>query len=297
MQLTLRSKVAAVGLTVAFLLQACTSAQRVDDATEFARAGVELSGTLPDLYDLYYTTAIKADSVTLEFERQEPNAMPAMLRSRLKEANTDMQQIGALIRGMKEHVTLLQEYFEAIQLLTDEEVGGGVGAATPDIVKGLTVVRSRLPARHSLGAPVGKAATPAGNFVVVALKNKALKEELETHGATIEAELGVREAVIRALGESMAQNQEAYSIMALENPMFESYESKRTKLPRRWIDNRIEFLTQPEKIETAKKAEEAMAALRKAWRELAGGGPAESTLVRLKNRVEATKTLIEKLQA
>ncbi len=297
MKMKMRLQALALVLAAALALQACTSAQRADQATDVAEEGVKLTKILPGFYDEYYTSAIRADSVTLELVRQEPGISTARLRNQLREANTDLQQIGGLLRGMKEHVALLQVYFQTIGKLTDDDVGKNFGSATTDLVEGLAAVRAELPDQNALGISVEKAGKPVGNFVVVALKNKALREELEAHGATIDAELAVQEAVLKALGESMASNQEAWVTAGLETPLFESYESKKQKLPRRWIDNRIEFLTQPEKIAIAEKAEEAMKALRMAWRELAGGGPEESTLIRLQNRIDATEKLVGALAA
>ncbi len=295
MQTMRRFQGVAFVLAVAVALQACTTAQRVHEGSEVAKEGEELTKILPGFYDAYYKSAIRADSVTLELIRREPGISTTKLRDQLQEANADLQQTEALLRGMKEHVVLLQEYFQTIGKLTDDDVGEDLGAATRDLIVGMGAVRDALPERNSMDISVEKAGKPTGNFVVVALKSKALRKELEAHGAAIDAELALQESVLKALGQSMARNQEAWVIAGLETPLFESYESNKQKLPPGWIDNRIEYLTQPAKIATAMKAEEAMAELRIAWRELAGGGPEKSTLIRLQNRIDATQKLVAAL--
>ena len=295
MRQSARFQLGALVLAAALLLQACASAQRVNQASDVAREGVELTTVLPGFYDAYYRSAIRADSVTLELVRRGGGMPPEMLREQLEQSNTDLLQTAALLQGMKEHVALLREYFQTIGKLTDRNVGEDLGSATNDLVDGMAAVRAELPDRNALDIPLDKAAKPAGNFVVVALKSRALREELEAHGAAIDAELAAQETVLRALAESMASNQEAWVTAGLKAPLFESYESTKGALPEGWVNRRVEFLTQPAKIETAMQAEKAMAELRLAWRQLAGGGPEATTLIRLQNRIDATQQLVAAL--
>ncbi len=279
-------------LVTVLVVQACTTAQRVHQGSEVAEEGIELTRILPAFYDAYYTSAIRADSVTLQLVRQEPGITTTSLRNRLNEANTDLLQTGKLIGEMKDHAGLLREYFEAIQALTDDEVGEDFGSSTKQLIEGMEAVREELPDRVGSDFAAKKAGEPTGNFVVVALKNKALQRELELHGATIERELELQETLLDTIGESMTSNHEAWVSAGLEIPLFESYESKKQKLSRSWIDNRVELLTQPDDVAITEDAKDAMKGLRLAWRELAGGGPRKSTMVRLRDRVDATEKLV-----
>ena len=222
-------------LVSALVLQACSTAQRVHQGSEVAKEGIELTKILPAFYDEYYKSAIRADSVTLQLIRQEPGITAARLREQLQEANTDLLQTGKLVEEMKEHARLLQEYFVAILELTDDEVGEDFGDSTKDLIAGMESVREELPDGGDFNSSAKKSGKPAGNFVVAALKSKALKRELEAHGAAIEAELGVQETVLNTIGESMTSNHEAWVLAGLEIPLFETYESKTQKLPRSWI--------------------------------------------------------------
>jgi len=282
-------------LLTVLVLQACSTAQRVHQGSEVAKEGIELTKILPAFYDEYYRSAIRADSVTLQLVRQEPGITAARLRQQLKEANTDLLQTGKLVEEMKEHARLLQDYFVAILELTDHEVGEGFGESTKDLIEGMEAVREELPDGGKFDFSAEKAGKPTGNFIVVALKSKALEKELEAHGAAIEAELSVQETVLDTIGESMTSNHDAWVSAGLETPLFETYESKKQRLSRSWIDDRVELLTQPDEIAITEEAMDAIRELRLAWRELAGGGPERSTMMRLRNRVDATGKMIEAL--
>lgn len=292
MQKIVRFQALVLVLVTVLVLQACSTAQRVHQGSEVAKEGMELTKILPAFYDEYYKSAIRADSVTLQLVRQEPGITAARLREQLQEANTDLLQTGKLVEEMKDHARLLHDYFVAILDLTDDEVGEDFGESTKDLIQGMEAVREELPDGGEFGFSAEKAGKPSGNFVVVALKSKALKKELETHGAAIEAELDVQEAVLDAIGESMTSNHEAWVSAGLEAPLFETYESKKQTLSRSWIDSRVELLTQPDEIAITEEAKDALKELRLAWRELAGGGPKRSTMYRLRDRVDATGKLV-----
>jgi len=292
----LRQRNAAFLLIAAFVLSSCAGAQRTDNATEFAREGVKFTQTLPAFYDEYFKMAINADSATLVTARNLPGTTPERLTEELRKSDEDLNRRSAIIRGLKEHAELLREYFIAILRLTDEDVGSGVGAATAALVGRIGAVRGQLGARP-LGVPVGQVAQPAGNFIVVSLKNRALRQELEDHGETIDRELAVQEAILNKLGRSMVNDSEAWMTGAFVNPVYEEFRNTGEPLERRWYKKRARYLTNKSVMDSAGQAEEATKELRKAWRELAGGGPEASTVVRLVGHVEATIAMINALKA
>jgi hypothetical protein len=85
--------------------------------------------------------------------------------------------------------------------------------------------------------------------------------------------------------------------VTLENPTFADYQNSKKALPKRWYYKRLRYLTGEEAIDSATAAGEAMKEMRKAWRELAGGGPEGSTVDRLRGHINATIVLIEALKA
>ncbi len=296
-QLTVRRRYVGLLLIAVFSLSACESAQRIDQADKFATAGVAFTEKLPSFYDEYYRLAIKADSVTLAQTRDEPGLTRAQLGGRLNEANEDLKRTSSILKGLKEHAELLKQYFTAIKEMTDENVGAGTGEATAVLASRLEAARVEFGKGEPFGVPVPKIAGAAGNFAVVSLKNRALKHELDERGATIDAELAVQEAILKKLGRNMISHQEAWVIVTLENPSFENYQNSKKALPKTWYNQRLHYLTQEEAIGSATEAGEAMKEMRKAWRELAGGGPDASTVDRLLGHINATIVLIEALKA
>ncbi len=296
-QLTVRRWYVGLLLIAAFGLSACESAQRINQADKFAEAGVVFTEKLPSFYDEYYRLAIKADSVTLAQTREESGLSRAQLGARLNEANEDLKRTSAILGGLKEHAALLKQYFTAIKELTDENVGEGTGEATAALAGRLEATRVEFGKGKPFGVPVPEIAGAAGNFVVVSLKNRALKRELDERGATIDAELAVQEAILKKLGRNMIADHEAWVIATLENPTFADYQNTKKALPKRWYRKRLRYLTGEEAIVSATEAGEAMKEMRKAWRELAGGGPEGSTVDRLIGHVNKTIALIEALKA
>jgi len=284
-------------LIAVFGLSACTGARRVNDAAAFANEGVAFTGTLPRLYDEYYGLAIDADSATLTITREEPGITSKMLSERLRQADADLQRTSAIVRGLKEHALLLRAYFVEIQKLTDERVGSDVGASTAALVTGITMVRSDLATLIPFGVPVDQIAKPAGTFGVISLKNRALKRELDEHGETIDRELAVQEAILSKIGRNMASHSEAWTTVALVNPVYEQFRDTNKTLGMGWYRDRRKYLTEKPVIESAQVAEAAMKEMRKAWRELAEGGPDQATLALLIRRVQATITLVDALKA
>ncbi len=293
----IRQRNAAFLLIAAFALSSCAGAQRVDNASDVAKQGVKFTQTLPAFYDEYFRLAINADSATLITARELSGGAPGKLQDQLEKADEDLKRTGALVRGLTEHAYLLRNYFAEIQRLTGEDVGQGVGAATAALVGEIGRVRSDFGRQSPLGVPVAKVAQPVGNFVVVELKNKALKRELEDHGETIDRELAVQEAILNKLGRSMVSDSEAWMTGALINPVYEQYRDKSKPLGLGWYRKRERYLTNVSALESAQQAEQAMKALRVAWRELAGGGPEGSTVVRLIGHVDATIAMVSALKA
>lgn len=287
----LRFRGLALALLTALLLQACTTAQQVHEGSDVAKEGIELTKILPDYYDAYFESVIRADSVTLALIRR--GLLPDELGPELEKSNTQLEQTGKFIDEIKDHLALLQGYFEAIGDLTDAEVGEGLGASTADLIDGMAAARKEIVKADPMNISVRKAGKPSGNFAVVRLKSKALQKELEAHGAAIEAELELQETLLSAVGESMANDYSAWVIAGLRDPLFESYESKTPALPRDWVEQRIQYLTRPEKVAITTVAKDAMIDLLMAWRELADGRPETSTMMRLRNRVDATGKLVE----
>jgi hypothetical protein len=293
---TIRQRNVAFLLIATFVLSSCAGAQRIDYAAQFANQGVKFTQTLPHFYEEYYRLAIDADSATLVTTRGEPGITSKQLSERLRQADEDLERKSALIRSLKEHAVLLGEYFQEIQKLTDEDVGSGVGESTAALVNGIVMASGDLAAEIPFGVPVDKIARPAGNFVVVSLKNHALKRELEDHGETIDRELAVQEAILNKLGRNMARDSEAWTTVAFVNPVYEQYRDKKEPLGWRWYKKRRTYLTAKQVIESAQQAEEAMKEMRKAWRELALGGPDGSTVARLVRHVQATIALVDALK-
>lgn len=294
---TIRQRNAVFLLIAALVLSSCASGQRIGYANQFAEEGVKFTQTLPAFYNEYFRLAINADSATLVAARDLSGAAPERLQNELKKADDDLKRTGALVKGLTEHAGLLRSYFAEIQRLTSEDVGQGVGAATAALVGEIGRVRSDFGQGSPLGVPVGEVAQPVGNFVVVALKSKALKRELEDHGETIDRELAVQEAILNKLGRSMVSNSEAWMTGALINPVYEQYRDESKSLGMGWYRKRERYLTNSSAIESAQQAEQAMKALRVAWRELAGGGPEGSTVMRLIGHVDATIAMINALNA
>jgi hypothetical protein len=84
--------------------------------------------------------------------------------------------------------------------------------------------------------------------------------------------------------------------VAFVNPVYEQYRDKKEPLGWRWYKKRRTYLTAKQVIESAQQAEEAMKEMRKAWRELALGGPDGSTVARLVRHVQATIALVDALK-
>lgn len=292
-----RQRNAALLLIAAFVLSSCAGAQRIDYATQFAEEGVKFTQTLPHFYDEYYRLAINADSATLASTRDQPGITAKKLSERLEQADDDLERTSAIVRGLKEHAGLLHEYFQAILRLTDDSVGSGVGESTQTLVNGIMMARGDLGAAIPFGVPVNQMAKPAGNFVVVSLKNRALKRELDEHGGMIDRELAVQEAILQKLARNMASHAQAWTTVAYLNPVYEQFRDPNTTLGAGWYSKRRKYLTTEQVIESAQQAEEAMRELRKAWRELALGGPDASTMAQLIRRVQATIALVNALKA
>lgn len=293
---TMRQRTAVLLVFAALAVSSCAGAQRIDNANEFAEEGVNLAGTLPGFYDQYYKLAINADSATLVTGREQPRVTPERLQQDLSEADADLKRTGALIRGLKEHAYLLRNYFAEIRKLANGDVGEGTGTATADLVKRIESVRGDL-GRAPFDIPVDQVAKPVGNFVVVALKNEALKRELQDHGETIDRELALQEIILNKLGRSMISNSEAWMTGALVNPVYELYRDKSKPVGTGWYKKRETYLTDTSAIKSAHQAEQAMTELRIAWKELAGGGPQGSTIERLIGHVDATIAMVNALNA
>jgi hypothetical protein len=280
-------------------LSACaTPAQQVDQARQFASAGVAFCNALPPLYDAYWLQSVQADSLDLIHQqdvlKKTTNPESAKLRDYLDKSNEDLKQILDILRLLKAHAGLLRSYFAALNDLASEDVDTEVPPAARQAVDDLKKIGLDISGKKVLGTDVGSLVETVTSIAVTGAQAQILKSELEARAQIIDRELAIHEEIIGLIAEKMAADRQHILILTVQNALRRAYVDPSASLPSDWWRQRADYLSQVITIAEASRAEDAARNLRVAWSALASGGNPATSMAAVKQDVAAVMDVLRK---
>lgn len=276
-----------------------TPAQQVDQARQFASAGVAFCDALPPLYDAYWLQSVQADSLDLIHQRDilEKTANPdsAKLREYLDKSDEDLKQTLDILRLLKAHAALLRSYFAALNDLASEDVDKEVPPAARQAVDDLKKIGLDISGKKILGTDVGSLVETATSIAVTGAQAHFLRAEMEARAQIIDRELAIHEEIIGLIARKMAADRRHILVLTVQNALRKAYVNPSASLPSDWWRQRADYLSQVITIAEASRAEDAARNLRVAWSALASGGDAATSMEVVKQDVAAVMDVLRKL--
>jgi len=242
------------------LLPACTSTARVGQFREFADVGVAYVDAADAFLEEAGDAAIDADSHVLMVARERlPDS--AERAKDLVESNRLLSERLGLLTDLRLHGHLLRAYFLALAALAESDSPTEIGAATAEIVTSLGALDEEIRRARVGDREVGDFSGAVVEIAVAGFRRAALERELEAHAPTIERELDLQQAAMRAIGEQLRTDLEVVLAGLETTEIVRPFRGTR-QLPRRWATSRREILKAAVSVESADAAADAATELK-----------------------------------
>jgi hypothetical protein len=278
-------------MLAAVLLPACTTTVRVGGFREFADAGVAYVDAADAFLEEAGDAAIDADSHVLMVARERlPDS--AERAKNLVESNRLLRERLGLLSDLRLHGHLLRAYFLALAALAESDAPTEIGAATEEIVTSLGALDEGIKRAKVGGREVGDFTGVVVEIALAGFRRAALERELKAHASSIERELDLQQAAMRAIGEQMRTDLEIVLAGLETTEIVRPFRDTR-QLPRRWPTSRREILKAAVSVESADAAADAAAGLKTSFVKLVEDRLGISDLQALISDIDRILDLIE----
>jgi hypothetical protein len=221
------------------LLTACTTVS-TNRFKAFAELGRGFEGAVDKVIDEAATSNVDANSQELLSGRK---TAPAERLADLNRHNDAIVEANRTYIGLKKQTALLSEYFTALGALASFDGESAIGASTTGLVNSLQALSPSLEGAKIGGAAVGDLLGAAAPLVVSGIKSAKLRAELRRNGPTISRQLDLQNALLSALAEDIASDQDVLSQHQLLEDVLTPY-VEASSVPAGWSADRREILRQ-----------------------------------------------------
>lgn len=221
------------------LLAACTTPS-VNRFKAFAELGRGFEGAVDKVVDQAAASNADANSQELLNGRKTTKAERLADLTRHDDAIVGANRTYA---GLKKQTSLLSEYFTALGALASFDGESAIGASTTGLVNSLEALSPSLQGAKIGGAPVADLLGAMAPLVVSGIKSARLRAELNRNGAVISRQLDLQNALLTALAEDIASDQDVLAQNQLLENVLTPYVEAQT-VPGDWMDSRREILRQ-----------------------------------------------------
>lgn len=263
-----RRTLALLAVFVWCLTLASCAAVKTNQFKQFSQAGVAYSNAVTVLVDESGSTAIDADSMVLVKTR--PHLSEDARKEAISTQNTDLRKRMAILGDLKRHSRLLRSYFEALGALAESDKPSQIGTAAEGVVQALGKLHPSIENANVGKLPVAGFVGGVTKITVGHFRAAALEDELTKRGQTIERELELQQAVLRALGQQMRTDLQAM-IQQQESNGVDIPFVKDEPLPGSWSNDRKEILQSQMSLASVDSAADAATKLKIAFVALAEG--------------------------
>lgn len=248
------------------LLVLCSCAnRRINQFSTFADAGSTYTEAMVRLTTEAGNIVIDADSEELLRDRdqftQDERGNLYFKRTRA------LETLLSTIRDIRVHTSLLNRYFMALSQLASSRSPASVTGQLSAIVTSMEKIHPDIENSKIGNASVKDFMGSATPLVISGFKRKKLEDELRKNAGTIERELELQNALLKALSEQLKTDMEIILNLKNYQHVAQPYISS-PKLPDNWKEKRKEILTSYLSLDAADKAREAAGDLKTAFLDL-----------------------------
>lgn len=282
---------ALVGLLAASLLMVgCAS--RINQFKSFSEAGAAYADVMDKMLDESGGVSIDADSkVLIDTRSAHSPGLDGERDKKIEKHNKLLKERLVILGNIREHNQLLKSYFEALAALSESNEGTEIATATTGIVGELGKLNPKI-ANATLGnAPISSLIGPVTEIVVAGFQQAALERELNVNAQTIERELALQIAAIKAIGEIWKTDQQAMLNEKDKNNRIDFLQDK--ALPKNWAANRKAILITDSSTKLVDSATDASKKLKKIFKKLVGNQAGVEDIPLIVNDLKKVLELIE----
>jgi hypothetical protein len=243
-------------------------AARTNHFKQFSQAGVAYSNAVTVLIDESGSTAIDVDSMVLVKARSSRSVTDR--GNDILEHNKLLKERLVLLGDLKRHARLLRSYFEALGALAESDKPSQIGTAAEGVVQALGKLHPSIENAKVGELPVSGFVGSVTKITVAHFRARALEDELKKRGQTIEGELELQQAALRALAQQMRTELQAM-IQQQESGEVVIPFAKDAPLPESWSNDRKEILQSQLSLASVDAAADAATKLKVAFVALGEG--------------------------
>jgi hypothetical protein len=273
--------------------QGCVSA-RLAQFNGFSQAGAAYVKATGTFIDEAGSAAIGADSALLLKARPDLPDKNERVRN-IVNANKLLTQRLVLLRQIKQHGRLLQDYFEVMGSMADSKAPDSLGAAAKGVYDSLSKLSPTLKGAKIGGSTVSDFIPAVLPIVVVPLKARVLEEELRDRGQLIERELALQEALLIVLSQEIKTDLGIQLNTQITAEVINPYVSG-GEIGTDWAAKRAELLRSAAASEGADVAGQAARELRLKFQQLAANRFDSSALTSLIGDINSILDIAEKIK-
>jgi len=249
-------------LSASLVVGGCAS--RLGQFSDLSEAGVAYAEAMDKLLKESGALSIDADSaVLIESRSGLSSGYDGERDKRLDKHNKLLKERLIIISYIIRHGELLKSYFEVLGALASTNVGEDIASASNGIIAELGKLSPRIANAEFGDIRIGSLVEPPTRMVVAAFRQAALEKELRANAKTIERELALHTAAIRAVARMWKTDQkiivEGKSIMNREQFV------KNGPLPKSWAADRRSIIISDSALGLVDSAIKASVKLRKAF--------------------------------
>jgi hypothetical protein len=279
-------------LTFSFFLQGCVSA-RLAQFHGFSEAGVAYVKASSTFIDEAGSAAVLGDSLLLSKARPDLNARDRL--EQISNKNKLLAQRLLLLRQVKRHGQLLQDYFEILETMADSKAPESLGIAAQGVYDSLAKLSPGLKTAKIGSSAISDVIPAIVPIVVAPLKAKTLEKELHERGPLIERELALQEAMLTVLAQELQTDLSIQLNMQAKQDVVDPYVST-GELPNDWNSKREAILNTIVTSQSAGAAAQAANKLRLSFERLAANNLDSAALSSLLADINSILDLAEKIK-
>ena len=279
-------------IALILLLQGCVSA-RLAQFSGFSQAGVAYVKASGTFIDEAGSAAIRGDSDVLLHAR--PDLPEDERRKRLKSHNDLLKERLLILRQIKRHGQLLQDYFEVLGSMADSKAPESLAATAQGVYDSIAKLSPALKNATIGGSSVSAVIPSVVPIAVASLKAKTLEKELRERGPLIERELALQEALFTVLAQEMKTDLSVELNKREIDEVIKPFVSG-SEVPSDWSAARENVLSATVASQSAGAAAEAANELRLSFQKLAANQFDSNALTSLIADINSILDLTEKIK-
>ena len=290
---SVRTFVTVLTILLFLSLQGCVSA-RLAQFSGFSQAGVAYVKASGAFIDEAGAAAVRGDSALLLKAR--PDLTPRDRLEQISSKNKLLAQRLLLLRQIKRHGQLLQDYFEVLGSMADSKAPESLGVTAQGVYDSLAKLSPALKNAKIGSSTVSDFIPSVVPIVVAPLKARTLEKELRERGPLIERELALQEAMLAVLAREIQTDLTIELNMQTTREIIDPYVSD-SEVPSDWTTKRDEILNTTVTSQSADAAAQAAHKLRLSFQRLAANQFDSAALSSLIADINSILDLTEKIKA